>query len=172
MGNSEWTQTTNNQTILIDDESEWELEAWPINGSPQSGFSMELPKDLFQSDDEFKLNEKDHEHIAYVSQMAAGLTYAGYELTPRQDPTLFTPSKTIASIPSFWTIDNTVQSTTNNPKSGTTIIHPKPRMNHQLTVTPLTPTTNLHPNASSDYLYVDNAENNLKSNRNFVLFSI
>ncbi len=40
----------------------------------RSSFGINLPTD-------FQLDPKDHEDIAYVSQMAAGLTISGYDTT-------------------------------------------------------------------------------------------
>ena len=55
----------------------WSPLAWPINGSPQSGFTLNLDENIFKSDEDFQLDAQDHKDVAYVAQMAAGLTYAG-----------------------------------------------------------------------------------------------
>ena len=75
VGRHEWTETTHG-TIMIDreydDESEWELEAWPINSSPQSGFTLNLDENIFKSEPDFRLNDQDHKDVAYVAQMEIG----------------------------------------------------------------------------------------------------
>lgn len=154
-GHGEWTET--NGTIIVDDhyedESEWELEAWPINGSPQSGFTLNLDDNIFKSDEDFQLDAQDHKDVQYVAQMAAGLTYAGtfnhnYDTTQTtfdrdQTQTLLSLT-TPQSNRSIWTEQSaTTPHDHNHNKPATTNINKRntnnkknPKILHQITSTP------------------------------------